>query len=130
MYVAVELADAFGLDGFPAEFRVCEPGKQTISELAYMHKRLLRDSERIKLGDQFVLCLTTEIVVGIKSINNSMDGIRGLVEIQQEAIARRKDCDDKTPVNQWDLGVVDEIEKQTAVVRAKCEEIFASLNDD
>ncbi|MDF2480057.1 MAG: hypothetical protein K0R79_414 [Stenotrophomonas indicatrix] len=130
MYVAVELADAFGLDSFPADFKALEPSKQTIYELGYMHKRLMRDSERIKLGDQFVLCLTTEIVVEIKSINNAMDGIRALVEVQQEAIARRKDCDEKSLVIKWDLGVVDEIEKQTAIIRGKCEGIFAGLNDD
>jgi len=130
MYVAAELADAFGLDGFSAAFRALEPSKQTIGELAHMHRRLMRDSERIRLGDQFVLCLTSDIVVQIKAINNSMDGIRALIEVQREAITRRKDCDEKSAVNQWDLGVVDEIEKQTAIVRSKCEGIFAGLNDD
>ncbi|PZS55126.1 hypothetical protein [Stenotrophomonas maltophilia] len=130
MFVAVELSNAYGLHTLPGGFKEIEPGKQTMPKLRLMHERLMRDSKEIVLSEQYVFCLTTELVVDIKAINNKMESIRELVELQRDNVALRDEAGRNGKLIPWDLKVIDQMEKYGMEIRALCQEIFDRLDKE
>jgi len=128
MFVAVELANAYGLHSLPAAFKQIEPDRQTMPKLRLLHERLMRDAKEIVLSEQYVFCLTTDLVVDIKAINNKMESIRELVDIQRDAIARRTESPGSGMPIPWDLKVIDQIETYAGEIRGRCQQIFDSLD--
>ncbi|MBN5028330.1 hypothetical protein JY419_02670 [Stenotrophomonas maltophilia] len=130
MQVAVLLSNPYGLSSLTQKFKELEPQRQTVANLALVHERLLRDAKEVVVGDQYLSCLTTEIVVEIGSINNKMEFVRDLVEMQQAAIARRPMSEGKKPMaNAWDLDVINQIEEEAVFVRGRCQWIFDKFDE-
>lgn len=129
MHVAVGLADAYGLINLTDKFSSLDAGEQTIANLNVLLERLLRDAKEVVLGDPYISCLTTEIVVEIKAINNNLDFVRDLVELQKSSISRRPAGSGKPMAIAWDFDVLKQIEREAADAQARCKRVFDALDE-
>lgn len=130
MQVAVLLSNPYGLTALTEKFKELEPKRQTIANLKLVHDRLLRDSKEVVIGDQYLPCLTTEIVVEIGAINNKLEFVRDLVEMQREAISRRPANEGIKPMTiAWDLELINQIEEEAKIIRDRCQWIFNAFDE-
>ncbi|HEL3193843.1 TPA: hypothetical protein UMF74_000450 [Stenotrophomonas maltophilia] len=130
MQVAILLSTPHGLSSLPQQFKELKPERQTIGNLKLVHERLLRDAKEVVIGDQYLSCLTTEIVVEIASINNKLEYVRDLIEMQRIGIARRPAIEGKKPMAiAWDLDLINQIEEEAIFIRDRCQWIFDKFDE-